>query len=327
MDIESINSLSVSEVPKDTIRPLWSIVIPTYNCAHYLKETIESVLKNGLSEDDMEIIVIDDNSDKDDPKKVVDQFGRGRVKFHQQEKNVGKGRNYGTGLQMTKGHFIHLLHGDDTVENGFYKKIESLFDKNSEASAAFCRCNYINAESNIIGETSLISKDEGLVSDFLIKIATWQLIQPPSIVFKRKVYETLGTYDLRLKYIEDWEFYVRAAVKFKYVYTPEIYANYRIFSQNSSSQSIKGGKRVATIAQVFSIIDDYLPHEVKRKVEAERDNASAVYLLNFIPKLMADKDFKGLFVVTKAFCRYNKKLRLWGRWFRFVTQYPKFNKR
>jgi glycosyltransferase involved in cell wall biosynthesis len=316
--------INIATVPKGIKRPLWSVIIPTYNCARYLRETLASVLVQDPGEVLMEIIVVDDYSTQDDPKAVVKEFGQGRVKFIRQKENVGKSMNYSKGIEMSTGHYIHLLHGDDTINMGFYNKIESLFKHNLRVSAAFCRCNYINAESEIFGETDLLSASESILPNFQNKIAIWQVIQPPSIVFKREVYETLGTYDKRLKYMEDWEFYVRASVYFQYAYSPEKLANYRVFSENSSSQSIKGGKRVPTIQQVFDIIDNYLPTEAKEKVSQKRNNEAAVYLLNFIPRLVANMDLKGFYVTTKAFFNFNSSPRLVGRWLRFILQYKHF---
>ena len=110
-------------------RPLWTVIIPTYNCANYLKETLASVLEQDPGEASMEIIVVDDHSTKDDPEAVVKEFGKGRVKFIRQEKNVGKVKNYETGLTISKGIYIHQLHGDDKVLPGFYKEMEAIFNE------------------------------------------------------------------------------------------------------------------------------------------------------------------------------------------------------
>lgn len=317
------NFIKISPI-SDAKRPLWSVVIPTYNCAEYLKETLRSVLRQDPGEEQMEIIVVDDHSTKDDPESVVKQYGNGRVKFIRQAQNVGKSRNYASGIQLAKGQYIHLLHGDDTIDQHFYQKIDDLFKVNPSASAAFCRCNYINANNAVVGETELIAPKKGVLDNFINKIAVWQCIQPPSIVMKREVYEQIGGYDNRLKYIEDWEFYVRCALHFEFAYTPEKLANYRMFENNSSNRSIKGGKLVATVHQVLAIMDSYLPDATKNEIRTERQQAAAVYLLNFIPKVIASKDRRGFLVFSRAFFRYNRSPRLVGRWLRFIFQYKKF---
>lgn len=316
--------LEIPELSTDVHRPLWSVVIPTFNCAHYLKETLASVLVQDLGPEQMEIIVVDDHSTKDDPEAVVQQFGKGRVQFIRQEVNVGKSRNYATGINKSKGNYIHLLHGDDTVSRGFYEKIQALFKAYPKSSAAFCRCDYIDANNNKVGETSVIQNKCGIIDNFIERIAVWQIIQPPSIVFKRDVYEVIGAYDVRLKYIEDWEFYVRAAVNYEFCYLPEALAQYRVFPQNSSSQSAKGGQRIKTVHQVLSIIDKYLPQDIKNKTKAKRKQAAALYLLSYIPQMIATNDIKGFCLYSKSFFHFNTNWRLYGRWLRFMLQYKKF---
>ena len=97
-------------IDEDIKRPLWTVVIPTYNCANYLKETLASVLAQDPGEAIMEIIVVDDHSTKDDPEAIVKEFGQGRVKFIRQEKNVGKVKNYETGLTASRGRYIPVSY-------------------------------------------------------------------------------------------------------------------------------------------------------------------------------------------------------------------------
>ena len=177
-----IYHLKLPPLALDVKRPLWSVVIPTYNCAHYLRETLISVLAQDPGEKVMEIIVVDDHSTKDDPETVVKEFGQGRVQFIKQEKNVGKVKNYETGLFASRGRYIHQLHGDDLVYDGFYKEMEALFNANSNAGAAFSRTNYIDYGSRITGVTGMIQNNEGTVPDMLEKLYTQQYIQTPSML-------------------------------------------------------------------------------------------------------------------------------------------------
>jgi glycosyltransferase involved in cell wall biosynthesis len=64
-------------------------MIPTYNCAHYLRETLASVLAQDLGPEKMQIEVVDDCSTLDNPAAVVKELGRGRVEFYRQPKNQG----------------------------------------------------------------------------------------------------------------------------------------------------------------------------------------------------------------------------------------------
>ena len=111
----------IPPVSEGTNRPLWSVMIPTYHCACFLRQTLESVLSQDPGPDLMQIEVVDDGSTLDDPGAVVAAVGRGRVGFYRQPQNVGHTKNFETCLRRSRGKVVHLLHGDDYVLPGFYK--------------------------------------------------------------------------------------------------------------------------------------------------------------------------------------------------------------
>ena len=62
-------------------QPRWSVMIPSYNCIHYLRRTIESVLAQALDEKEMQIEVIDDCSTDGDYEALVNELSGGRIGF------------------------------------------------------------------------------------------------------------------------------------------------------------------------------------------------------------------------------------------------------
>jgi len=75
-------------------RPLFSVMIPSFNCIKYLPKAINSVLAQDLGPDIMQIEVLDDYSTDGDVAGLVEKLGNGRIQFHQQNKNVGSLRNF-----------------------------------------------------------------------------------------------------------------------------------------------------------------------------------------------------------------------------------------
>jgi glycosyltransferase involved in cell wall biosynthesis len=273
--------ITLPPVAKETKRPLWSVVIPTYNCAHYLKETLQSVLAQDPGEDQMEIIVIDDHSTQDDPEAVVKEIGNGRVQFIRQDQNVGKVRNYETGLQATKGYFIHQLHGDDMVRPGFYDTMKTLLGQYPEAGAAFCRSIYIDGQGRWTGMTGMIQDLNGIVPDMLKKIYTEQYIQTPSIVVKRYVYENIGAFDRRLNCIEDWEMWIRLANYYPIATTNLVLAKYRTHGQNTTQISFKDGSAISEQQLICKIVDNYIQPGVRKECYKLRSRKQAAWLLNY----------------------------------------------
>jgi len=74
--------------------PLWSVVIPTFHCARFLRQTLESMLSQGPGPDVMQIEVIDDCSTQDDPESVVRAAAGERVHFCRQFDGRPPGRQW-----------------------------------------------------------------------------------------------------------------------------------------------------------------------------------------------------------------------------------------
>jgi glycosyltransferase involved in cell wall biosynthesis len=88
--------------------PQVSVVIPAYNCAAYVGQAVDSVLRQTYT--DWEIIVVDDGS-RDDTKLILEQYGD-RIRYiYQQNQGVSIARN--RGIELARGEFIAFLDADD----------------------------------------------------------------------------------------------------------------------------------------------------------------------------------------------------------------------
>lgn len=248
-------------------RPLWSVMIPTYNCANYLRETLQGILDQDPGPEVMQIEVVDDYSIKDDPEAVVNEIGKGRVGFFRQEKNVGSLKNFETCLKRSKGYLVHQLHGDDKVLPGFYSKMQHLFEIHPDIGAAFCRHSFIDSEGNFLSHSKLEQQESGVLDNWLERIAQRNRIQTPSIVVKREVYERLGAFR-SVHYGEDWEMWVRIASHYAVGYEPSPLAAYRKHNSSISGQYIRTAQNIRDIQKVIEIINEYLPDEQKKSLKS-----------------------------------------------------------
>lgn len=245
-------------------------MIPTYNCITFLKETLQSVLVQDPGETIMQIEVVDDFSTDGDVAALVQLVGQGRINYFRQEYNKGSLRNFETCINRSVGHYLHILHGDDRVEPGFYQEIGSLFTAYPEAGAAFTNFSFINGKSNKLNiNNPPVLKASGIISDFLLKIAGQQLVQPPAIVVKRSVYEVLGSF-YAVIFGEDWEMWTRIAAHYPVAYSPRCLAFYRVaYHAGVSYQSFSTGQNINDIIKVISIIQNYLPVPHRKKLRKD----------------------------------------------------------
>lgn len=228
----------IDPLPEGIQRPFWSVMIPTYNCADLLKQTLKSVLKQDPGPDEMQIEVIDDCSTKDDPQAVVDEFGRGRVTFFRQPKNAGAQATFTTCIQRAKGRWVHILHGDDMVLPGYYERLRQAAEKEPTIGAAFCRWINIDEDNNWINLSAVESKTPGILRNLLKQLIVRNRIAFPSISVKRNTYEALGGFHPKLFHCADWDMWKRICANYPVWYEPTPLAHWRLHAGSDTSRLI-----------------------------------------------------------------------------------------
>lgn len=120
-----------------------SIVMPTWNRAHYLAESIDSVRRQTYK--DWELLVIDDGSTDSTPI-LMDYFTKldKRIKyFPKRHEGIAKTRNFG--LQLARGEYIAVHDSDDfMLPNKLSKAVKRLKD----SKADFIYSSYFMADGN-----------------------------------------------------------------------------------------------------------------------------------------------------------------------------------
>lgn len=246
-------------------RPTWSVMIPTYNCVRFLGESLRSVLDQAPGPDEMQIEVIDDSS-SDDPEAVVRAVAGDRVTFYRQPQNVGHIRNFATCLSRSRGRYVHLLHGDDRVERGFYAALQAGFEAAPEIGAAFCRHRYIDTKGRVLSIPDPEQPESGVLTAGVERLAEEQRIMTPSIVVRRDAYEELGGFDPRLTCAEDWEMWVRIAARYPVWYEPSVLSGYRMHQQSNTGRHYRLAEELGYTRRAIEIFSDYLPPQSARAI-------------------------------------------------------------
>jgi glycosyltransferase involved in cell wall biosynthesis len=245
-------------------------MIPVYNCSRFIPDALGSVLSQDLGEDQMQIEVVDDGSTDADVEALVESLGKGRVKYFRQPQNMGSLRNFETCINRANGHLVHLLHGDDRVKDGFYKKFTSLFEEYPEAGAAFCGYSTIDDQGNKIKDYNLIQSNQGLITDVYSKMASGLPVQFATMVVRRFVYEKLGGF-YGVIAGEDWEMWTRVAKNFPIAFLPENLSEYRRFFGTISWPIIQRGINAKSLAKTTLLIESQLPNDKKRVMKRTKN--------------------------------------------------------
>lgn len=270
---------AISKVAPDVQRPMLSIMIPVWNCAEYVVETLQSIVSQNFDGISVQIEVIDDFSTDADVAALVARFGNNMVGYYRQPQNVGSLRNFETCIQRATGHYVHIIHGDDRIRPDFYQTILPLFKQYPEAGAAFCAFNLIDPNGNYSGTSHKIENKTGLIGNCLEKMAKRPWLQYVCMVVKRSVYEELGSFCLAA-YGEDWEMWVRIAKHYPIAYTPEPLAEYRVHAGSITRRSYLTGDNVRDIARIIQRIGEHLPDNKREEITTEAKKYYAYYALN-----------------------------------------------
>ncbi|MBD2432469.1 MULTISPECIES: glycosyltransferase [Fischerella] len=283
---------SIFPIYEGTKRPFWSVMIPTYNCANYLIETLKSVLAQDPGPDQMQIEVVDDYSTKDDPEAIVREIGKGRVSFFRQPQNMGPIPNFNTCIQRAKGHWVHILHGDDMVLPGFYSRLRKSLEKEPTVGAAFCRHIFVDENGEWQWLSVLERETAGIIYNWIERLAISQRIETPSIVVRRSVYEKLGGFHLELFHTADWEMWKRIAVHYPVWFETQPLAYYRRHSASHTSTLIRSGANIANALRAIEISESYLPKAFATQLSNQARKNYAFVAISTARRMLAMSDME-----------------------------------
>lgn len=176
---------------------LVSVVIPCYNHADFIEETVESILKSDYK--NLEIIIVNDGS-KDDSQQVIESIA---AKFpqvnHVFQNNAGPSVARNNGIQQANGKYILPLDADDLISSIYISEAVAAFQKNKQVKVVYC-------EAEKFGE----KQGRWNLKPFsLYQLARDNMIFV-SAVFKKSDWEACGGYSEDIIWgWEDWEFWIK----------------------------------------------------------------------------------------------------------------------
>lgn len=287
----------------------WSVMIPTYNCAHQVGATIESVLVQARGPEQMEIVVVDDASG-DDIAGTVAAYD-GRVRLHRQPVNLGVPDNLTEAIRLSRGELVHILHGDDLVLPGFYDAMEDALS-DAEAGAAFCRYAYVDGQGREKGLGPLAMSTMGRLPDALRFLASEQRIMTPSICVRRTAYERLGGFHPDLRCAEDWEMWVRIARYYPVVYVPLVLARYRMQDDSNTGRNVAAARDVYFNGVAIEIIRSHLPADIADEVAGQARRTYARAALRTALGCARRGDLRAALAQLRAGLRLDPSPATWG---------------
>jgi glycosyltransferase involved in cell wall biosynthesis len=301
----------VNPVRPETPRPFWSVMIPTHHCADLLRHTLRSVLSQAPSAEQMEIAVVDDASTRDDPAAVVRECGAGRVSFFRQPGKVGPQANFTTCVQRARGHWVHILHGDDMVRPGFYEAMRRGAERERDIHAAFCRVITMDEHNGWLDLSERQQQEAGVIPNLIDRLAVCNTIMFPSIVVRRRAFEELGAFHPDLFHAADWDMWKRIAARFPVWYDPEPLALYRIHALSDTSRLMRTGANITDARRAIEIARAYLPSSRVHELSREARRYHALYAMEIARERASRGDWASVRAQVREGLRCCASPRVW----------------
>jgi glycosyltransferase involved in cell wall biosynthesis len=191
------------------------VVISAYNVGPYIGQAIESVLNQNLSP--KSIVVVDDCS-SDNTKDIINGFGnRIRVIHHDTNRGISGARN--TGIKACTSSLIAFLDGDDAwTQEKLSKQIEE-FHKSPEIGLSYT--SLFDCDNNL--NPVRIRKFKPRSAEYVFNELYLNAfpIPPSTVIVRRNVFEECGLFNEELRTGEDYECWLRIAMKFSISCTHE----------------------------------------------------------------------------------------------------------
>ncbi|MFV8342093.1 glycosyltransferase family 2 protein [Flavobacterium sp. XS2P39] len=279
--------------------PQVSVIIPTYNRAHLISETLDSVIMQTYT--NWECIIVDDRS-SDNTFEVVGNYLKKDSRFQYFERPIERQKGASTcrnlGFEISKGSYIQYLDSDDLISENKLQEQMAILKNASSNSIATCKWGRF---SNIYNDKIIFDNFESYHSfdsaqTFLTALANSKGYFPiHSYLIKRNLIENSGGWNEYLSLNDDGEFMMRLIVNVEKVcFSSKAYAYYR-FGDASNLSSFNQEQKIADMINSFRMIE-YL-FKIRFKVKS-------VYYIEKMKEGLFDniiKSYPNLIIENKDF--------------------------
>jgi len=232
------------------VPPRVSVIIPTYNCARYIQQAVESVLNQTYT--DCEIIVVDDGS-TDSTQQVLQRY-RSRIRYVRYEHNQGVSVARNRGIEMARGFFIAFLDADDWFLPDKLAAQVAYFDANPSKGIVNSGFRKVNDRGEMIGDVKPWKYAPHL------DLETWVKSKPillSAMMFHRNWLNWVGGFDTRFECAEDVNLLLRLSlINCQADWLHQVTVCYRQHHHQSSQNTPKLAKSFEVVLTNFFEISD-----------------------------------------------------------------------
>lgn len=223
-----------------------SVVIPSFNAASSLVETLRSVISELDSSD--EVIVVDDGS-TDNTAEVIQGLDDSRIRYIYQPNSGGPASPRNNGIAAARGELVFLFDSDDLMLPGKIAAGKAAYLSHPDSGLIFSNFRTINEQGQELKERFLddyefvkpfahIQKPIRLEGTAVCRaLARENFIGTSGVAIPRLVFEQIGFFDESLRNGDDRDMWFRITRTYPVIYMPETFHSYRIHAKSISKGS------------------------------------------------------------------------------------------
>ena len=277
--------------------PLVSVIMPVYNSEKYLNEAIDSILNQTYK--NIELIIIDDGS-SDNSVKLIREYKSSKIKFYQNEKNMGVSATRNKAIDLSKGKYIALLDSDDISPLYRIEKEVEFLEKNVDFGLVgghyqrFKTNKFFTRKKTI--KHSLILEENKVRVNFVGSFAASTVMFRTDIVKNNNLY-----FDSSLKMAEDFDLWRRISFFSKVTNLNELLLYYRLHPSSAMKRNeVPYINTVIAIRKSFDHLhiknDDLFNDENQRIKDINSFFTLINRLENFLEENKVEKKFNQIYL-------------------------------
>ena len=216
-------------------KPLISICTPTYNRAHFLKESINSAISQNYK--NIEIVIVDDGSTDNTEEVVKEIMNKSQIpiKYHKNPENKGRPYSRNMCIKLTSGEYILWLDDDDLLKPDAVSSYVQVLNQFDDLDVLYSNLETFGSENFLYNYNDFYKANRFLLRTQIENNS----IPNPGTMVRKEIYNQYGFFNEEFIRAQDYEFWVRIAKYAKFKHTNKALVKYRIHEENVSVGLLK----------------------------------------------------------------------------------------
>jgi len=197
-----------------------SVVMSAYNAEFFIKQAIESVLKQEFN--DFELILVDDGS-TDNTASIYGTFQDQRLIIVKNEENCGQTFSLNRGIKRAQGRYIARVDADDIAAPDMLQKMFEFLERSPQTAILGTSKKLIDPTGSVIREFRPPVDNQEIQKTLL----TWNCLPHNGMIYRADCLKVIGCYDESIKLAQDYDLALRLSEPWDAANLPEFLYEYR----------------------------------------------------------------------------------------------------